>query len=912
MSAAGDIGPDAFTEKAWEALQSAAQSTTARNGGGVEPEDLLGAVLRQDGNGLLNRALRLCEPPADVPVLERLVKDKLRGMPTVSGGAGPARFGPRGQSSVSAATALSKKYGDSYVSNEILGLALHAPDLCGPLYEAAGCTAESLAAAVKKLRGDAKVDSRTPEASMDALNTYGRDLTKAAKEGKLDPVIGRDDEIKRTIQILSRRTKNNACLVGEPGVGKTAIAEGLAQRIVAGDVPEALKGRTIISLDMGLLIAGAKYRGEFEERLKAVIAEVEEADGNVILFIDEIHTVVGAGAGGDGAMDAANLLKPALARGELRCVGATTSAEYKKYVEKDKALERRFQVVRIAEPDVEATVSILRGLKPKFEVHHGIRVTDAACVAAARLTDRYVSGRFLPDKAIDVVDEAAAKLNNEVTSRPAKLDAADRELIELEMEKVSLTSSSIATASAPEENEARVAVIETRLAELRVERERLTNLWEAQRSTAGSVGALKEEIAAKTLEADRLEADFDLQRAAELKYTEIPALAEKLAAAEAAVESGESAVARDTVTPDDVAAVVAAWTGVSTARLVTTERQKLLDLEGALGDRVVGQPEACALVADAVRRSKAGLGDPGKPTAAFAFLGPTGVGKTELAKALAAEVYDDPDALVRFDMSEYSEKHTVSRLLGAPPGYVGYDQGGQLTEAVRARPYCVLLFDEMEKAHPDVFDTFLQLLDDGILTDGQGQTVSFRDAVVLFTSNVGSQLILDAVEDFAAADDGEDSAGAAELTAIKTQVLGAMRAKFRPEFLNRLDEIVVFNPLRASMLADIVVLEVRAVAKRLEASHAALLDVAPGAVALLAEAGFDAAYGARPLKRLVAKTLETPLANAILNGDLAEGDTARYYVANERVALEILRDGRAPTPEEVVERPPKKTRAAAA
>ena len=596
-------------------------------------------------------------------------------------------------------------------------------------------------------------------------------------------MIGRDDEIKRTIQILSRRTKNNACLVGEPGVGKTAIAEGLAQRVVSGDVPEALQGRTIVSLDMGLLIAGAKYRGEFEERLKAVIEEVEAAEGRVILFIDEIHTVVGAGASG-GALDASNLLKPALARGELRCVGATTLAEYKQHVEADKALERRFQKVLIREPDVEATVSILRGLKPKFEAHHGIRVLDSALVAAARLSDRYVASRFLPDKAIDVVDEAAAKLNNEVTSRPPALDAADRRAIELEMEKVSLTSSLVETAT-PEDNDARVhAEIDRELAALHDERRRLEDAWQAQRASVGSVGELKETIAAKLKEAEGLEADFDLQRAAEIRYTEVPALEGRLAAAEAALEGGaaESLVARDTVTPDDVAAVVAAWTGVATARLVATERDKLLHLEETLARRVVGQPDAVNLVADAVRRSKAGLGDPSKPIAAFAFLGPTGVGKTELAKALAQEVYDDAGALLRFDMSEYAEKHTVSRLLGAPPGYVGYDQGGQLTEAVRNRPYCVILFDEMEKAHPDVFDTFLQLLDDGILTDGQGQTVSFRNCVSIFTSNVGARAIL--ARRPRLPDGGRDARDA------QSVMVRAMRG-FRRAFINRVDEFVV-------------------------------------------------------------------------------------------------------------------------
>merc|ERR1719482_1142350 len=783
----GEIRAEQFTEKAWSALEASGAGATARKGGVVEPEDLLVAMLKQDSNGLLNRALRLCEPPADEKVLRRLADEKLSGLPQVDGA--QPRFGPRTEAAIGDALKLSREFKDAYVSNEIVGLALHTPQACGDLFEKAGCNAATLRTAVKKLRGESTVQSRTPEASMDALNTYGKDLTALAK----------------------------------PGVGKTAIAEGLAQRVVDGNVPEALKGRTIVSLDMGLLIAGAKYRGEFEERLKAVIDEVEAAAGNIILFIDEIHTVVGAGAsGGGGAMDASNLLKPALARGELRCVGATTVAEYRQHIESDKALERRFQRVVIAEPDVEATVSILRGLKPKYELHHGIRVLDSALVAAARLSDRYVSGRFMPDKAIDVVDEAAAKLNNEVTSRPPALDAADREVVELEMEKVSLTSSSIATANPIEDASQRVAEIDARLAELEDLQRRLVATWELQKASVGGVGDVKQQIADKLKEAEQFEERMEFEKGAEVRYTAIPELERKLAAIEDALDQDKgSMVARDTVTPDDIAAVVAAWTGVSAARLVSTERQKLLDLEATLAARVVGQPDACALVADAVRRSKAGLGDPSKPIAAFAFLGPTGVGKTELAKALAQEVYDDAGALLRFDMSEYAEKHTVSRLLGAPPGYVGYDQGGQLTEAVRTRPYCVILFDEMEKAHPDVFDTFLQLLDDGVLTDGQGQTVNFRDAIVLFTSNVGSQLILESVADFAAADAAGDADGAAELMEIKRKVLGAMRAKFRPEFLNRLDEIVVFNPLRKSMLADIVELEVNAVAKRLNASHAA-------------------------------------------------------------------------------------------
>mmetsp|Transcript_34058 Transcript_34058/g.102640 ORF Transcript_34058/g.102640 Transcript_34058/m.102640 type:complete len:966 (+) Transcript_34058:159-3056(+) len=806
----------------------------------------------------------------------------------------PLPFTPRSKACFKRAVAEAEAMACEEVRSEHLLLAVARDEASEgrAALEALGVDVDALADAIAKDARRAKGSLVGVGAEGDergtTLASVGVDLTQMARDDELDPCVGRKPEIARAVQILLRRRKSNPCLVGDPGVGKTAIAEGLAQRIADGDVPKKLLDCRVHTLEMALLVAGTKYRGEFEERLKAVVDEVAAAAGNVILFIDEVHTVVGTGASG-GALDASNLLKPALARGELRCVGATTLAEYKQHVESDKALERRFQKVVIPEPDVEATVSILRGLKPKFEAHHGIRVLDSALVAAARLSDRYVSARFLPDKAIDVVDEAAAKLNNEMTSRPPALDAADRRVIELEMEKVSLTSSLVETAGAPEDNAARVAELDRQIAEVNDERARLEAAWRAQRDSVGSVGELKETIAAKLTEAEGLEADFDLQRAAEIRYTEVPELERRLAAAEEALETGggDALVARDTVTPDDVAAVVAAMTGVATARLVATERDKLLHLEDTLAARVVGQPDAVNLVADAVRRSKAGLGDPSKPIAAFAFLGPTGVGKTELAKALAQEVYDDAGALLRFDMSEYSEKHTVSRLLGAPPGYVGYDQGGQLTEAVRNRPYCVILFDEMEKAHPDVFDTFLQLLDDGILTDGQGQTVSFRDAVVLFTSNVGSQLILDAVADFAAADAAGGAAGAAELTEIKRQVLDAMRAKFRPEFLNRLDEVVVFNPLRKSMLADIVRLEVAAVAARLNATHQVALTVAPDAVEQLALSGFDAAYGARPLKRLVTKTLETPLARAILAGELHAGDVAAFVVEHERVALRV-------------------------
>jgi len=901
----GVISPEAFTEKAWEGLQGAAANTLRRGGTIVEAEDLAKSLLQQGGEGLLRRCLNLCEPTADSEKLERELDAKLSSAPRVSGG-GPSQpaFGSSAQRAVQRAMELSQEAGDEYTSVEWLGQALcEDGGACGPLFAAAGADRERFAAAVAKLRNGKRVTTRSPEATLEALSKYGRDLTAAAREGKLDPVIGRDDEIRRTIQILSRRTKNNPILVGEAGVGKTAIAEGLAQRVAAGDVPEALKGRTIVSLDMGSLIAGAKYRGEFEERLKAVLQEVTDSDGNVVLFIDEVHLVVGAGGQG-GAMDASNLLKPALARGELRCVGATTLAEYKKYIESDKALERRFQRVLVQEPSVEATVSILRGLKAKYEVHHKIRILDSALVAAAKLTSRYVAGRYLPDKAIDVVDEAAAKLNNEVTSRPAELDAVERAIVQLEMERFSLTSeqrrgdddaAASPKAGPPSGDEVasaeRVRAIEEELARLRDEQHRLKLAWEGQRGAVTDLSELKDEIAKLERELEDLEGGFDFERATAIRYTLLPEAKEKLAAAESALESGETKrLVRDTVTPDDVAEVVAAWTGIASARLVDSERAKLVDLEAALSSRVVGQPDACALVADAVRRSKAGLGDPTRPVAAFVFAGSTGVGKTELAKALATEVFDDPNALVRIDMSEYGEKFAVSRLLGAPPGYVGYDQGGQLTEAVRRKPYCVLLFDEMEKAHPDVYDVFLQLLDDGILTDGQGETVTFRDAIVLFTTNVGSNYILDSVEDFGKADAADRDADAQlALADIKRKVIDAMRAQFRPEFLNRLDEIVVFDPLQKSTLRAIANLEISRLAARVLDAHQVGLQLTDRALDHLATVGYDPVYGARPLKRAVQKVIETPLANAVLQGRFAPGDTARFDVENERVFLDVLK-----------------------
>eukprot|EP00633_Aureoumbra_lagunensis_P001055 CAMPEP_0197285832 /NCGR_PEP_ID=MMETSP0890-20130614/1165_1 /TAXON_ID=44058 ORGANISM="Aureoumbra lagunensis, Strain CCMP1510" /NCGR_SAMPLE_ID=MMETSP0890 /ASSEMBLY_ACC=CAM_ASM_000533 /LENGTH=927 /DNA_ID=CAMNT_0042753669 /DNA_START=171 /DNA_END=2954 /DNA_ORIENTATION=+ len=897
----GGLNPESFTEKAVEALQSAGTVSAKRGGGLVESEDLLKALLLQGSDGLLRRSLNLCEPTADAAKLERSVDEKLSRMPRVSGGGAgmQARYGSAAQRVVERAMELGNKAGDTYISVEQFVLALAEDSSCGPMMSAAGASLEKLKPAVEKLRKGKPVSSRSPESTLEALAKYGRDLTQAARDGKLDPVIGRDDEIRRAIQVLSRRTKNNPILVGDPGVGKTAIAEGLAQRVAAGDVPEALRGRSVISLDMGALIAGAAYRGSFEERLKAVVDEVKEANGNIILFIDEIHTVVGAGATSSGAMDASNLLKPALARGELRCVGATTLAEYKQYIESDKALERRFQRVLVDEPSVEATVSILRGLKQRYEVHHGVRILDSALVAAARLTDRYVGGRFLPDKAIDVIDEAAAKLNNEVTSRPDALDAVERQIVQLEMERLSLQSEQAkerGKGGNAQQTTLRLEALDTQLAELRDDQERLNLSWEAQRGLVTDVSSLKDEIDKYETQIAEAEKNYDLETAAKLRYEILPEVFEKLQTAEKALESATTSdtssmvSVRDTVTPDDVAAIVAASTGISAARLVDSERDKLLDLESSLATRVVGQPDACALVADAVRRSKAGLGDPTRPVAAFMMAGPTGVGKTLLAKVLAEEVFDDPNALIRIDMSEYGEKFAVTRLIGSPPGYVGYESGGQLTEAVRRKPYAVVLLDEIEKADESVFDIFLQLLDDGRLTDGQGETVNFRDCIILFTSNIGSQYILDAVDDFSRADRvGDDADTFATLSEVKRKVIDSMRTKFRPEFLNRLDEIVVFEPLRQSTLRQIVVLEVNKIVNRMLDVHNVRVELSDAAVDHLVTVGYDPIYGARPLKRAVQRGIESPLASAVLAGKFEPGDTALFDIELERLALSVVK-----------------------
>ncbi|WP_280220600.1 ATP-dependent chaperone ClpB [Nocardia neocaledoniensis] len=834
------------TTKTQAALTAALQAASAAGNPEIRPAHLLVALLDQT-DGIAAPLLKAIG--IDPATVEREAGDMVDRLPRATGATTTPQLGREGLAALTAAQRLATELGDEYVSTEHLLVGLADGDSeVAKLLRRHGASPEALREAFTKVRGSARVTTPDPEATYQALEKYSTDLTAAARAGKLDPVIGRDTEIRRVVQVLSRRTKNNPVLIGEPGVGKTAIVEGLARRIVEGDVPESLRDKKVISLDLGSMVAGAKYRGEFEERLKAVLDDIKNSAGEIITFIDELHTIVGAGATGDSAMDAGNMIKPLLARGELRLVGATTLDEYRKYIEKDAALERRFQQVLVGEPSVADTIGILRGIKERYEVHHGVRITDSALVAAATLSDRYITSRFLPDKAIDLIDESASRLRMEIDSRPVEIDEVERAVRRLEIEEVALAKET------DEGSKQRLEKLRSELADDREKLSQLTTRWQNEKKAIDSVRGLKEQLEALRGESERAERDGDLGKAAELRYGRIPALEKELEAAEQAsgTASDGDVMLNEEVTPDDIADVVSSWTGVPVGRMLEGETAKLLRMETEVAGRVVGQEEAVRAVSDAVRRARAGVADPNRPTGSFMFVGPTGVGKTELAKALADFLFADERAIVRIDMSEYSEKHSVARLVGAPPGYVGYDQGGQLTEAVRRRPYSVVLFDEIEKAHPDVFDILLQVLDEGRLTDSQGRTVDFRNTILILTSNLGA---------------GGD----------KEQVMEAVRRAFKPEFINRLDDVVMFHALDAKQLESIVDINLAQLQKRL-AQRRLTLDVSEEAKQWLAVRGYDPAYGARPLRRLIQQAIGDSLAKELLAGAVVDGDTVRVRV----------------------------------